>query len=95
MLKLPASGSTVATLAPVLEWNTSSGAVCYGIQVSTSSSFTNVVVNVTDINDLFYGVLGGTLNWNTIYYWRVNAMSSYNSTSGWSSYRYFRTPTGP
>ena len=91
-LKSPASGSTVPTLTPRLEWNASSGAVSYGIQVATSSSFTNVVVNETGITDLFYDVLGGTLNWNTIYYWRVNAVNSYNSTSSWSSYRYFRTP---
>jgi hypothetical protein len=85
----------VPSLTPRLEWYASSGAVSYGIQVATSSSFSNVVVNETGITNLFYDVLGGTLNWNTIYYWRVNAVNSYNSTSRWSSYRYFRTPIGP
>ena len=94
-LKLPASGSTVPGLAPRLEWNASSGAVCYGIQVATSSSFTNLIVNEAEITDLFYDVPGGILNWNTTYYWRVNAVNSYNSTSRWSSYRYFRTAAGP
>jgi hypothetical protein len=93
-LKSPSSGSTVSTLTPRLEWNASGGAVSHGIQVATTSSFTNVVVNAISITDLFHDVPGGTLNWNTIYYWRVNAVNGYNSTSGWSSYRYFRTPTG-
>ena len=95
VLKSPASRSTVSNLTPRLEWNASNGAVSYGLQVATSSSFANVVVNETGITDLFYDVLGGTLNWNTIYYWRVNAVNSYNSTSSWSSYRYFKTPVGP
>jgi transcriptional regulator CtsR len=94
-LKSPASGSTVPTRTPRLEWYASSGAVSYGIQVATSSSFTNVVVNETGITNLFYDVLGGTLNWNTIYYWRVNAADGYGSTSGWSSSRYFKTAVGP
>jgi hypothetical protein len=93
-LRSPSSGSTVSAPTPRLEWNASSGAVSYGVQVATSSSFTNVVVNLTGITDLFHDIPGGTLNWNMVYYWRVYAVNSYNSTSGWSSYRYFRTPTG-
>jgi transcriptional regulator CtsR len=93
-LKSPASGSTVSNLTPRLEWNASNGAVSYGIQVATSSSFTNVVVSVMGITDLFYEIAPGILNWSRTYYWRVNAVNSYNSTSSWSRYRYFRTPTG-
>jgi transcriptional regulator CtsR len=95
VLKSPASGSTVPSLTPRLEWNASSGATSYDVQVSTSSSFTSLVVDVTGITDLFYDIAPGILNWNTIYYWRANAANSYNSTSSWSSYRYFRTAVGP
>jgi len=91
-LKSPASASTVSSLTPRLEWNASSGAVSYGVQVSTSSGFTTLIVNETGITDLYYDVPGGILNWNTTYYWRVNARNSFGSTSSWSSYRYFRTP---
>jgi transcriptional regulator CtsR len=94
-LKSPASGSTVATLTPRLEWNASSGAVSYGIQISTSSSFANLIVNETGITDLYYDIAPGILKWNTTYYWRVNAQNSYGSTSSWSSYRYFKTAVGP
>jgi len=93
-LKSPASASTVSNLTPRLEWNASSGAVSYGVQVSTSSSFANLVVNETGITNLYYDIAPGILNWNTTYYWRVNARNSFGSTSSWSSYRYFRTPAG-
>ena len=91
----PASGSTVVDLAPRLEWNASSGAVSYDIQVSTSYSFSNVVVDEQGITDLFCDIAQGTLDWNSIYYWRVDATNSYDSTSIWSRYRYFRTGLGP
>jgi hypothetical protein len=94
-LKSPASGSIAPTLTPRLEWNASSGAVSYGVQVSTSSSFTSLLVNETGITNLYYDIAPGILSWNTFYYWRVNARNSFGSTSSWSSYRYFRTPAGP
>jgi hypothetical protein len=94
-LKSPASGSTVPTLAPRLEWNASSGAVSYGVQVSTNSRFTDLVLNETGITDLYYDIAPPTLNWNTTYYWRANTRNSLDSTSSWSSYRYLRTPVGP
>jgi transcriptional regulator CtsR len=94
-LKSPASGSTVPTSTPRLEWNASSGAVSYVVQVSTSSSFTNLLVNETGITNLYYDIAPATLNRNAIYYWRVDARNSLDSTSSWSSYRYFRTPAGP
>jgi hypothetical protein len=91
-LKSPASRSTVPTTTPRLEWNASSGAISYGLQVSTSSSFTNLLVNVTGITNPYYDIAPGILTWNTMYYWRVNARNSFGSTSSWSRNRYFRTP---
>ncbi|MGB6873288.1 MAG: fibronectin type III domain-containing protein [Dehalococcoidia bacterium] len=95
VLKSPANRSTVPSLTPRLEWNASTGATDYGLQVAITSSFTSLVVDETGITDLFYDVSEGTLNWNTIYYWRVNAKNSLGSTSTWSRYRYFRTAVGP
>jgi titin len=94
-LKSPASASTVSSLTPRLEWNASSGAVSYGVQISTSSSFANLIVNETEIANLYYAIALGVLNWNTTYYWRVNARDNFGSTSSWSSSRYFKTPVGP
>jgi titin len=94
-LKSPASASTVPNLTPRLEWNASTGAVSYGVQVATSSSFANLIINETIITNLYYDIASATLNWNTTYYWRVNASNSFNSTSSWSGNRYFKTATGP
>jgi Fibronectin type III domain len=91
----PASGSTTPTQTPRLQWNASSGAISYAVQLSTSSSFTTIVLGATTITDLFYDIPEEILRWNTVYYWRVNATNGYGSTSGWSSYRYFRTAIGP
>jgi hypothetical protein len=93
-LKAPANGSTVPTLTPRLEWNASSGAVSYGVQVSTSSSFKSLLVNETGITNVHYDIASGILHWNTTYYWRVNARNSFG-TSSWSSYRYFKTSRTP
>jgi titin len=95
VLKSPASGATVSTRTPRLEWNASTGATSYGLQVATTSTFTTLLVNVTGITGLYYDIAPGTLNWNTYYYWRVNASNSYGSTSSWSGLRFFRTPPGP
>lgn len=69
-LAAPADGATVTT-NPVLDWNTVSAATSYRVQVSASSSFTPLLVNVTTPNtkygpptDLPLGVL----------YWRVAAI---------------------
>ena len=94
-LKSPASGATVPSRTPRLEWNASTGATTYGLQVATSSAFTTLLVNETGITNLYYDIAPGILNWNTTYYWRVNARNSFGSTSSWSSYRYFTTAVGP
>ena len=76
-LKSPASGSTVPVPTPRLEWNASTGATGYGLQVATSSTFTNLLVNETGITDVFYDIPEGILNWNTTYYWKIVARDSH------------------
>ena len=94
ILKSPANASTVSTLTPKLEWNASTGASDYGLQVATSSAFTTLVVDQTGITNLYYDITSG-LSWNTLYYWRANARNSFGSTSAWSTSWYFRTTVGP
>lgn len=94
VLRTPASGTTVSSLTPRLEWNAPTGAEDYGVQVSTSSSFTTQLVNEAGITNIYYDIPAGKLNWNTMYYWRVNAHNC-GGTSAWSAMRYFRTAIGP
>jgi fibronectin type 3 domain-containing protein len=94
ILKSPARTSKVSSLTPNLEWNPSTGAISYGLQVATNSTFTKLVVNQTGSGNTYYNIPPGVLNWNTIYYWRTNALNS-GGNSSWSSCWYFKTGAGP
>jgi hypothetical protein len=88
VLTSPSNGATGAAINPTLGWNASTGAASYGLQVSTSSSFSSTVVNQTGITTTSYAASG--LANNTTYYWRVNATNA-GGTSAWSSSRSFTT----
>ena len=83
-LSSPADASPVGTLTPRLEWNVSTYADSYGVQVSADSGFGATVVNQTGTTNHFYDMPAATLNWNTTYYWRVNATNT-NGISTWST----------
>ena len=90
-LASPLNNATGVALNPALSWNASTGAASYGIQVSTSSSFSSSVINQSGITGTSYpasGMVNGTL-----YYWRVNAANS-AGTSAWSAANVFTTLTG-
>jgi chitinase len=90
-LVLPTNGATGVAINPTLSWNASTGATSYGIQVSTSSSFSTTVATQIGITATSYAVSG--LANNTTYYWRVNATNT-GGTSAWSSSRSFTTVSG-
>lgn len=84
----PSNGATGVSLNPTLSWNTSSGAVSYTLQVSSSPTFSTFIVNQGGIMATSYSI-NGLLN-NTTYYWRVNAVNN-AGTSGWSNVWSFKT----
>jgi hypothetical protein len=90
-LVLPSNGGTVPTLTPALEWKAPAGAVLFGVQVSTVSTFTSTVVNQSGLGAPAYTVPGETLALNALYYWRANSTNASGSTSAWSAVRTFRT----
>jgi hypothetical protein len=75
----PVDSAVDIPIAPVLTWNTSTGAVKYRLQVSTSSAFTTTVFDDSTITAT-QGNVSGLTNY-TVYYWRVSA----NNTEGWSA----------
>jgi hypothetical protein len=90
-LSSPANGATSVSTSPTLDWNASSGATSYQLQVSTNSSFSSTVVNLTGITGTSYNVTG--LNNNTLYYWHVNATNA-GGTSMYSTSWSFTTSAG-
>jgi|GEM_PF-611678 len=89
-LSQPTNESTVSGLTVKLEWNPSTDATSYSLQVATDSAFTKLVLEKTGIAGMYYE-LTSELNWKTDYYWRVNA-SNASGTSSWSGSWKFNTP---
>ncbi len=80
-----------AGLVPVDEtfiWGESTDAQTYQIQIDRAGTFTNPVVNQSNITQLFYRASG--LDNNTRHYWRVRA-SNVAGNSEWSTVKTFTT----
>ena len=85
----PANNSVNISLTPVLDWSDVSNATSYVVQVSTTNTFTNTVVNATVTNST-YTVPSGILQGYTTYYWRV-ASKNGGGQGAWSTIWNFRT----
>ncbi|MBS1537776.1 MAG: hypothetical protein JST20_08520 [Bacteroidetes bacterium] len=82
VLKTPVNNQTNTLLNRNFRCLHATGAVTYGLQISTNSSFTNLFLNVSGMTDTLYYVQN--LAPNTTYYWRMNATNS-RGPSNWSS----------
>jgi hypothetical protein len=91
ILLLPTNGATNVSSNPTLNWNGSSGATSYGLQVSTSASFSSIIYSQQGITGTSQQVTG--LGTNTTYYWRVNATNA-SGTSSYSNIWSFTTVIG-
>ena len=81
-LSSPINGSTNQSTLPTLNWNASSGATSYTLQVSVSNTFTSYVFNQSGLTSTNQQVSG--LSNSTTYYWRVSATNGVG-TSAWSN----------
>ncbi|MDQ7818073.1 MAG: CARDB domain-containing protein [Melioribacteraceae bacterium] len=89
-LTSPANLSTGMSINPLLQWNPVVGTgIVYRVQVSLSNDFTNTITDVSNLTNNQYQL--NNLSYYTIYYWRVNATNSSNSTSNWSDTWSFTT----
>jgi len=84
----PSNGATGVSTSPTLSWSTSTGATGYHLQVSTSPSFSSFTVNDSSLVTASRQV--GPLQYNTTYWWHVNAKNA-AGTSNWSSTWSFTT----
>lgn len=91
-LASPVEGATGQSTTPTLNWNTSTGATSYALQVSLYANFSSVIVGTYVTGNTSQSV--GPLNGTTIYYWRVSATNNIG-TSPWSSSRSFTTGPAP
>ena len=70
----PLNGSNLNYTHVLFEWKQEDNAKSYNIQLSTNTSFANLVVNI-DNESLMY-IDTENINWNSSYNWRVR--SKYN-----------------
>lgn len=91
VLSSPANGATGISTSPTLSWYASSGASTYGVEVSTVSDFSTLVVDRSGLTTTSTTVTG--LAANTLYYWRVNA-TNVAGDSPWSTVWSFTTVAG-
>ena len=87
-LASPSNGAGNISVTPTLRWNGSGSAGSYRVQVSTSSNFSNPVVNVQEISGTEYTT--EPLDHGTTYHWRVRAVNEHGQSS-WSSAWSFTT----
>ena len=92
VLSSPADGATNQSTTLTLSWNTSPGATRYRLQLSTSSSFSPLLVDDTTLMTTSRQV--GPLAYSTTYYWRVSATSA-GGTSPFSQTFSFSTVSSP
>jgi len=87
-LATPANNATGISINPTFTWNSASNAERYVLQISTSVTFSNLIVNDTTENTS--RAITVTLDGTTNYFWRVRAINE-GQVSDWANYRGFTT----
>ncbi|MDO9302828.1 MAG: hypothetical protein Q7T89_15685, partial [Anaerolineales bacterium] len=82
----PTGALTTADLTPAFDWDDVEGASYYSIQISTTSTFTSTLVNITASSSTFTPTVD--LPANTALYWRVLAQGA-NGPGKWSAHNTF------
>lgn len=94
VLVLPVNASPCQYIYPIYDWNESTGATSYRLQVALNPGFTSLAYDVSGIPVSQY-MSGIALQYNTQYYWRVNATGA-GGTSDWSNtFLFFTSPPLP
>lgn len=89
-LSYPANNATNIELQPVLQWTTMTGIITFQLELASNASFTNSkLYNVDDGGTNVFEVPINVLDSASVYYWRVRAISS-RDTSNFSDAFSFR-----
>jgi hypothetical protein len=88
----PASSATGVSIAPTFTWTANTDATGYRISIGTTAGATDILNNVDVGNVLTYVYNGTALNYNTKYFYTVNAYNGAIASMGCSE-RNFTTKT--
>ena len=90
-LLLPVNNAANVSLNPFFDWDSTSPAIYYRLQVSSDSTFTGTPeINLTGLTFSSYTLTAPPLQSNTRYYWRVSTTNA-AGTGPWSSVFRFTT----
>jgi hypothetical protein len=87
VLVSPTNHATCISLYPTFNWNVSSGATSYRIQIFQGAY---MVFDQSNITSTTFSLVSSVLDYNLEYYWHVNATNG-GGTSNWSTSWYFTT----
>lgn len=90
----PSNNQTNTSVQPLLDWSDVPGATSYVIQISKTSSFSQIDYQKSGISLSQLQLEDFVLDYGVIYYWRVKAVSG-SSESQWSSIFRFTTMRMP
>ena len=92
-LSYPSNGASNLATSFTLNWNASSGATNYRVQLSTDSGFGTTLVDDSTLSST--SRLISSLSNNQTYYWRVSAKNSAGSSSFSSAWSFITAPLPP
>ena len=90
VLESPANNSNNVSAVALLNWGNTMLADRYDLNVSTDVNFSNTVLSTDTITISQYKLQPGTLNHNTLYFWKVRSLNA-NGAGKWSEVFAFRT----
>ncbi|MBK9250264.1 MAG: fibronectin type III domain-containing protein [Ignavibacteria bacterium] len=89
VLTLPNDNEVSLSLPTTLVWQSVQGIDIYQIQIATDENFTQIIEDVSNIQQSRYQA--NNLTNNVVYYWRVKLFAPDGEPSNWSSVRKFTT----
>ncbi len=86
----PANGAVNVPLMPLLDWDTSFSSKTYELQLASDNSFTNLLIDSTNMDSTQIQVTAGKLLNNVTYYWRARGLNP-AGYGQWSNVFHFAT----
>ncbi|KAA0209902.1 MAG: Omp28-related outer membrane protein [Ignavibacteriaceae bacterium] len=91
-LLIPPDNAVINNLNPTFSWSAISTAQYYRLQISPTSSFSNIIFEKASVSSTSYTLTDAVLVDSNTYYWRVNGYSDAD-TSEWSAVSSFTVNT--
>ena len=86
-LSLPAANATGVSILPSFNWIAVSSATSYTLEISTSSTYSNIAQTISNINTLPVQ-LTNPLTEDSVYYWRVKSVNACGTSQASATMRF-------